>query len=330
MRLLCLLLMGTAAGQTPPAFRAGTRVVEVTIVATRSGDRPVDDLRASDLRLFDNNKEQTILSLERLGEKSQANHPPTRLSIILLDALNTSFSDQIYGREGVSQMLSKLPEGDRVAIFALGDTLHLLHDFSTDYGSLRNAVEKYDGEQPLNWAGDLATTPMADLNGLAASSERRRILDTLQALTQIAQNIKRYPGQKSLLWVSAGFPAQFRTHDSSGAAPEFFHQEVSRAMRELGAANVALYPVTPEGLKPQKVDSMEEMSDQTGGRTLSLSNDVSALVRAAMDDGRAGYVVTFAPSDYREDGSFHDLRIQTSRRGVELRYRPGYVADSSK
>jgi hypothetical protein len=33
------------------------------------------------------------------------------------------------------------------------------------------------------------------------------------------------------------------------------------------------------------------------------------------------------PKDYREDGSFHILRLTTSRRGVELRYRPGYVAD---
>jgi hypothetical protein len=46
-----------------------------------------------------------------------------------------------------------------------------------------------------------------------------------------------------------------------------------------------------------------------------------------MDDMREAYLLTVVPKDYREDGSFHILRLTTSRRGVELRYRPGYVAD---
>jgi hypothetical protein len=38
-------------------------------------------------------------------------------------------------------------------------------------------------------------------------------------------------------------------------------------------------------------------------------------------------LLTFVPKDYVEDGSFHGLRITTLRKGVTLRYRPGYGAD---
>jgi VWFA-related protein len=109
--------------------------------------------------------------------------------------------------------------------------------------------------------------------------------------------------------------------------PEYFHAEVVQAMRELAAANVVLSPVIASGVGVFNPDSMLEMAEQTGGRVFSGSNDVAALARDAMDDMREAYLLTFVPKDYREDGSFHILRLTTSRRGVELRYRPGYVAD---
>jgi VWFA-related protein len=345
---LAVFISQVAFGQEPPpAFHAGTRVVEITVAATRAPNKlalrdlvtpPVDDLRATDLRLFDNGVEQTIASFEKLGQggapaptgrDAKDSASPQRLSIIVLDALNTPWTDQIAGRAGVSQMLAKLPPGDRIAILALGDNLHLLHDFSTDYASLRAAVEKYEGEKPANWAGTFPGDLFRAPHPPAAFSERIRIRDTLRALTEIGQMAKIYPGQKSLLWVSIAFPTQFTTLGVGGAAPapEFFHIEAARAMRELGIANVALYPISPEGLNPLNPDSMTEMAEPTGGRALFGSNDVSALVRAAMDDAREGYVLTFVPKDYQEDGSFHDLSLKTSRKGVELRYRPGYVAD---
>lgn len=45
--------------------------------------------------------------------------------------------------------------------------------------------------------------------------------------------------------------------------------------------------------------------------------------------GGDGYVLKFVPG-YREDRSFHELRVETSRRQVELHYRIGYLADPSK
>jgi VWFA-related protein len=248
--LAYLMISATAAGQGPPAkddpspnFRVGTRVVGATIAATRSakklgildwGSTPVGDLRATDLRLFDSDKRQEITSLEKLGQggapqagdsvKGPDNRLSTRTSIILLDALNTSFSDQIYGREGVSRMLSKLPAGHRIAIFAFGGLLHLLHDFSTDYGALRTALGKYEGELPPTGVGnspfgsrDKATTPGTAASAihvpgsdmLAAFDQQNRILGTLQALTEIAHSTKNYPGQKNLLWLSGVVPTQF-------------------------------------------------------------------------------------------------------------------------
>jgi VWFA-related protein len=127
--------------------------------------------------------------------------------------------------------------------------------------------------------------------------------------------------------VTGTVPTQFGSRFNGVASLELFHKEAAEAMRELGVANVVLYPVNPEGVWVMRSDSMTEMAEQTGGREFYGSNDVAALVRGAMDDAREGYALTFVPKNYLEDGSFHNLRLTTSWRGVELRYRPGYVAD---
>ncbi len=154
MRIALLFLAVATVGQSPPTFRSESRVVEITIVATRAGDHPVNDLRADELTVLDNGARQTIGSFEKLGARATGGvrtaaslpnpvpprPPQPRLSVIVLDALNTYWADQIYGREGVSQMLAKLPPGDSIAIFALGETLHQLHRISTIPRSARRST----------------------------------------------------------------------------------------------------------------------------------------------------------------------------------------------
>ena len=74
---------------------------------------------------------------------------------------------------------------------------------------------------------------------------------------------------------------------------------------------------------------MEEVAELTGGRAFHDDNGIGAhaLARSAPDDAREGYVLTYTPNNYREDGSLHKVLLRTSRKGVELRYRPGYVAN---
>jgi VWFA-related protein len=328
MRALFFLALAAAAGQAPspqdpaPAFRAGTRVVEVTLAATQAPNKlalrdlltpPVNDLHASDLRLFDNGVEQNIASFEKQGQRgapASANPEPQPLFIIVLDSRHTGWVDQIYGRKGAIEMLSKLPPGDRIAVFAADDQLRLLHDFSTDYGSLRATIGKYDKEPHAN-------SPITSLRDLDD-----RVLGTLQAMTRIARITKSYPGKKILLWVAAGVPA-----------PISLHTHLVLAMRELAAANVVLYTVSPSGLGAMNPGGhMTDLTELTGGLEFGADNNVGGLIRKALEDGRGGsgsgnYVLTFVPKEYQEDGSFHELRLTTSRKRVDLRYRQGYLAD---
>jgi VWFA-related protein len=345
MRIAAFFLTAAlAAAQDPSVFRAGTHIVEIPIFTTGANDKPVDDLRAGDLLLFDNNKPQTIASFEKLGIRGNLNsvgaapvRPRPQYSVIVLDALNTGWASQIYAREAVVKTLDALPPGSRVAIFALGDSLRLLHDFSSDTASLRASIDRYDGERPF-WGADnvadslnpyaaqyssaeIANRSQPDPESNAAFALEQRIFNTLDALTAIARIMRQAPGQKNLLWVSAAFP--LTSH----------HQDVTRAVRILNGANLVLYAIDPRGVLPSFAaeandDAMKEFTEPTGGRTFYNNNDVASLLSDAFDDSRAGYILTYSPRDYAEDGSYHDVRLKTARKGVTLRYRPGYFADA--
>ncbi len=269
-------------------------------------------------------------------------------SIILLDALNTSWSDQIYARRAVEHLLDYFPAGQRIAIFVLGDHLYLLHDFSSNPTELRAALRRFSTGQPQGGASAIPGPFSAEsshpnpptflnlthLEDGGSSSEtlfyqRNRILQTLQTLTVIAGLAKHIPGQKDLLWVSAAFPLRLSGRHGELDGDSFYDQ-MEETTRALSSAGLRLYPVDARGLSMNpgsNIDTMREMAEQTGGRAFYNNNGLTSEMRVALKDSREGYLLTYVPNNFRKDGSFHKIRIRVSRPNVKLRYRPGYSAE---
>jgi len=374
LRVVCgiflLVAMNTLQAQTSqpdgsiPTFHVTTQIATVPIVATRSDGSAVNDLHASDLRVFDNKKPQTIRSFELVtplesnsatGATSQRIQLSTaeeypHFTLILLDALNTSWSDQIYARRAVEHLLDHFPAGQRVAILVLSDKLYLLHDFSNNVTELRTSLRQFSFRQPYGGESssdggsfsaqstrpnspdllDLAQASQARMNNEGTFFQRNRTLQTLQALTAIADLTKHVPGRKDLIWISAGFPLII--YGNRGEFNDSFYGQTEEATRALSTAGLRLYPVDARGLVPSpkaqiNIDTMKEMAEGTGGKAFYNNNDLAGEVQRAIEDSRLGYLLTYAPNNFKEDGSFHQIRVRASRKGIDLRYRSGYYAE---
>jgi VWFA-related protein len=338
---LGLLLIATIAIAQEPVFKSGVSIVEVPIVAKDSSDRAIGDLQKSDVRVFDNGVEQSILSFERMGGMVRSTGEPTaRLSVILFDTLNSSWTTQINGRRAALQALERMQKGpDKIAIFAMGDKLHLLHDFSRDFVSLRQAIEKYPGERPqlgvdqgsARFDAEHPPPPQAPGNGPmgklaprapsannAESVREQRTVLTMDVFRALAKILKEAPGEKSLLWITSGF-----------RPPERVHEDIRRTMQTLADAKILLYPIDARGVvSAQAFDqamALGELAEQTGGRVYMNNNDTASFIRDAIEDSREGYVLTYTPSNVKE-ASTHVIKLETSRKGISLRYRPGYLS----
>lgn len=304
---------------------------------------------------------------------------PTSVTIILFDGLNTQFMDQAWAREQVLRFLRQLRPEDRVAIYVLGSQLKILHDFTRDARLLIQALGRYKGNESLELqasepvdsrsAGLTSRLPdgallLRELNSFFHVTDEpmiefftaRRVEKTLRALEAIALHAGRFPGRKSLLWVSGSFPFWLGS-DSTGLCTSprcrerrSFSSEVERTARALNDSNLAVYPVDARGLGAglpsaadpsfrlqmggsgwseehlSTVDTMTILAERTGGQAYYDTNDIFGAIRKAVDDGRVTYALAYYPTHDRWDGRFREIKVEVKRPGLRARYRRGYFA----
>jgi VWFA-related protein len=236
-------------------IHAATHVVMVNVVVQDKHGKPVDDLRRDDFVLRDNGQEQKIamFALEEPGGAAgtRASSPArltftnrpgpggTAVTAFLFDELNTRLTDQQLAKSDFLHYLRDLPATERVAVFVLGDSLSLLHDFSQDMASLLAALNQHTnrvnpevaasqsaGVSSNSLSGDRTTA--AQWDGFLKSSNRPyadhaetvRATRTAAALETIAGHLQGISGRKTLIWISGGFPIQLGLHNSVDSIPQ--------------------------------------------------------------------------------------------------------------
>lgn len=158
-----------------------------------------------------------------------------RLSIIVLDFVNTPFVDQSNARAALFKFLSEVAgSGEPMCLLVLTNGgLTLLHDFTDDPKALAMALSKAQANatplvheqavDPHHPVGDgLAEFITKIIRGQLQAEAQLTSLEnkaaaslTVQALQQIAKAFRGLPGRKSLIWASSGFPFSL----SPGSAP---------------------------------------------------------------------------------------------------------------
>jgi VWFA-related protein len=237
-----------------PVIQGGTHVVLVNVVVQDKHGKPVEGLKRDDFVLRDNGHKQKIglFAVEQAGAAVPAvpnpsawltftNRPELHtagVTAFLCDELNTKLTDQEAAKKDFLHYLRGLPIDSRVAVFVLGDSLSLLHDFSQDMASLLADLEKHKNR--VNPEVDAAAAPPASSNSLTGDqtttakwdsflqsgsqpyvdyTEMVRATRTAAALETIAGHLQGIPGRKTLIWVSGGFPIQLGLHNSVDSIP---------------------------------------------------------------------------------------------------------------
>ena len=73
-------------------------------------------------------------------------------------------------------------------------------------------------------------------------------------------------------------------------------------------------------------DSLRTIADETNGFAAVNSNDVTSMFERIVTENSTYYVLAYYPASTRRDGRFHRIEVRTSRPGVRIRARRGYVA----
>src|SRR6266567_3153232 len=178
--VVVIVAAASLSGQQPstpsPAIRVTTHMVLVDVVVTDKQGKAVSGLRSEDFVVEENGKVQKISSLTTPAENAPvaapqlppgiySNRPEYRspggpITVMLLDALNTPFTNQGYARR---QMLAFVQQQfkptDRMAVFALTGPLNVLQDLTSDPQVLYAAIQRYKPQaQEFESSGRPATS----------------------------------------------------------------------------------------------------------------------------------------------------------------------------
>lgn len=143
-------------------LKVKTRLVVVDVVVRDKKGTVVTDLKKENFKVTENGKEQpiSVFSFQHPGEgqdppaqnaslppnvfKNRAKFQPNRaLNVMLIDALNCTLLNQAYVRSEMVKFLEKLPEGQPIAIFAMGKKLQMLQGFTTDLTDLKRVIHTF-------------------------------------------------------------------------------------------------------------------------------------------------------------------------------------------
>jgi VWFA-related protein len=329
-------------------IRSTTSLVQVRVVAHDSKGEPAANLQRDDFQIQDDRKPQPITLF--VGPQAPSASPstaesveasvPTAIaagySLILLDWLNTEYSDRVQAQEQVIGLLKKFEPRQSVAIYVLDHEPRLLHDFTSNMPELIQAIEAAGldpahmepdtpGKFDARYGGPTGPRPSVEEQLFYLNN---RVTDTFHTLELIADRLAHVPGRKSLIWLSAAFPLVVNGGVIPGAKPAevVYHQNLERLLARFNRADVAVYGVDAHGLASHGHSypgTMEQMAERTGGTAFHSRNDLDEGMRLALDDLTVSYTLGFHVPPGARPG-LHEIRVRVSRPGIQLRYRESY------
>jgi VWFA-related protein len=368
-----------------PVIKTSTRLVQVSVVVTDKHGVPIKGLKKEDFTLLDAGRPQeiTIFSTESLADRPAQTLPPNVFTnradlggtgraptaVILMDALNTSPQDQLFARDQLVKALKAMPPETHVAIYVLGSSLQVLHDFTGNDATLLKVMSESTAINPA------AVDPMRarnapDRDQMRTEYAETRLIPLAASIIAIANRMAEIPGRKELIWITGGvrlsLSSQFKIKLQSigylGSSPQYAesgYDLFTAASEALNAANVAFYGIDVHGVQmnsggaggggtpgnprgamrraqgqldaeQSSRDTYRMLADRTGGLAFYGNNGVAEAVVRACNDEDDSYILGYYPNHGKWNGSFRKLTVKAKVPGAIARYRDGYYANSGE
>src|ERR1700676_4310425 len=188
--------------------------------------------------------------------------------------------------------------------------------------------------------------------------QRLAITYTLQAMQQVAQALAGFPGRKSLIWASGGFP--FSVSDNTMQLAPAGRDALTDVLpmyehtwQLLNDAQIALYPVDVRGLQVSTTPSaairnpgrnytrnmswrrmdtestLQTFASMTGGSAYYNSNDLVKGFVAAGHDPPEPYMRGYYLDRSKTKAGWRKLAVKVQRDHVDVRARSGFFVTNA-
>ena len=284
----------------------------------------------------------------------QIRYKDRRLIVLLFDFSSMPAADQIRSQEAALKFLRRnMTPDDMVSVMTFGADLKVAQDFTGDRALLESIISGFRAGEASELAevGETGDTESGADTGAAfiADETEFNVFNTdrkLSALETAVRMLGSLPEKKAMVYFSSGV----------GRTGVENQSQLSSTVNAAVRANVSFYPVDARGLAAlppggeasqaaprgtgvfsgqAQRQQREQFSDQqetlytlaedTGGKALLDSNDLTAGIVQAQQDIRSYYILGYYSTNARQDGRFRRIQVRlTGQPRAQLDYRSGY------
>lgn len=306
----------THAQQDEEVERIDTGLTNILLNVIDKNRRFVKTLAREDIRVLEDGVPQEVFTFQRETDL------PLSL-VVLVDASASQEGVMEDEREAAAAFLDSVlrPDRDTAAIVSFTGIMRIEQPLTRDRTELGAAIEKvkvaYNINDPACNGGDdiPEEEKLRCLTGVWDSI----FLSVREVLAQTPPSTRR-----AIIILTDG-------DDSS--SKKRIYQAVEYAVQH----NTAVYAI---GIRDKsfkygelKKDYLRRISDETGGRAFFPKNraELDAAFARINDELRAQYLVAYAPSNKKRDGTFRRVTVEVTNRALRkqnlrLLYRQGYFA----
>jgi VWFA-related protein len=224
-----------------PVLKAESRVVRVDVVVMDKKGNYVEDLKATDFKVYDDNKEQKVENFSFGSDPAAPVKENRHYLVLFFDNSTMDVADQPRARAAAKKFIEANAGSDRVmAVAEFTGALHIVQNFTADADRLAQVVtgvktSAISPNAPLPSAPTGIALPAGV--GLGNSEADFGAYSVLLAIRSLAKNLASIPGRKSLILFTSGF--QLTPENTA---------ELTATIDACNKANVAIYPLDVRGL----------------------------------------------------------------------------------
>jgi VWFA-related protein len=269
--------------------------------------------------------------------------------ILFFDQLNTPSNEQ----PEVRRRLALWYQGQQTlaaptcVILYTGSALRILQQPTLEAAKVRAAIESIPTTVNSQGAGPTGELPLPDgahenLHPADALFVELRQLarleyfwrratgggDTQSALIYVGQLFAAWPGEKALIWISAGTTIKVWTSPLQAAQVKLYPLNVHANIPYEFISSFTTPETTYEyetDVNRQLLQNMRDAAQETGGELCSNSVEPQSCVQQAMEDAAAQYVLSYETHSRAGQPKWRQIRVKVNRPGATVSARNGVM-----
>jgi VWFA-related protein len=298
-----------------PTFKSNVNVVNVFFNVKDKKGLLIPGLKKDDFEVSEDGKPQTIKYFS-----AESNQPLTLG--ILIDSSASQMRVLEYEKEvGAAFLRDVLKPKDLAFVISFDVTVDLLQDYTNSASMLSHALNR----AKINTGGSGGSLPGLGGGPFPTTSDPRGTLLYDAIYLASHDKLATEVGRKAMIVLTDGEDqgSQLKIRDAIEAA-----QKADVMCYVILIADRGFYGGAYGGDR-----EMRKLTEETGGRTIEVSNKPDKL-RAAFDqiaaELRSQYSIGYTPTNTKLDGSFRKVEIQTKDKNDRVQARKGYYALSQQ